>query len=245
MKAFRQFLGALLSTSLALSFAITPALSVDYTSALQAEARAKQSNNANDWLAAGNTWLSSAKFGQQDDGTWRPNERSGHLLMARRAVACFQKSFDLSPKDPNQTRGIEFDSRLRSLMQGYDTCARLDPNNGLWYYLAGEQMAGLGHYREAEGNLKMAVRLGQGQPAGQRASALLAHIAPFVKKDDEAHSADSPLAGLSTILQNQGAGTNAAAIQTRDRMQASYDQIHGLQSHTGAASYRTDGNYGN
>lgn len=241
MRAVRPLLGALFSAALMFSFSITPAFCVDYTPALQAEARAKASNNPNDWLAAGNTWLSSAKFGQQDNGTWRPNEQAGHLQMARRAVACFQKSFDLSPNDPNQHRGIEFDSRLRSLMQGYDMCARLDPNNGLWYYLAGEQMAGLGHYREAEGNLKMAIRLGGGQPAGQRASALLAHIAPFVKKDDAAHSADSPLAGLGTILQNQGAGNN----DHLDQIQANYDRIHDQQSHGGAARFRTEGNYGN
>jgi hypothetical protein len=239
MRSIRSLLGALFSASLILSFSVTPAFCVDCTPALQAEARAKQTNNPNDWLSAGNTWLSSAKFGQQDDGTWRPNERSGHLAMARRAVACFQKSFDISPNDPNQHRGIEFDSRLRSLMQGYDMCARLDPNNGLWYYLAGEQMAGLGHYREAEGNLKMAVRLGAGQPAGQRATALLAHIEPFVKRDDAAHSADSPQMG--NILQNQRGGGNAHL----DQLEANYDRIHGQQSHGNAAVYRTEGNYGN
>jgi len=213
---------------------------MDVSAQMRAEAQAKQTNSPNDWTTAGNMWLSAAKFGMNDMGKMRPGTEQDAITMAKRAAACFTRSYKDSPQDTVQHSGIEYDSRLRQLRNCYDLLASLEPSNGLWYYLVGEQYAAVGHYMEAHSNLEMAVRLSGSQPAGQKAQQLLAHIASFYKKDQEAMTRDAPR-GLGNILQNQTGGNTQ---QTLYRMQAADDAIHGRMSHTGADSYRSDGNKG-
>jgi hypothetical protein len=157
------------------------------------EEQAKQSGSASDWTMVGNMWLSGAQ-----------SDRTGAAdLMARRAAACFTRSFNMSSSEQLSHGGIEYDSRLTGLRRAYDLLAKLEPTNAAWPYLLGESEAARGHYLEAAPPLRKAIQLGGS--GGQKAQKLMAHVAPFIQQDHQNDVAET--GNVLQYMRTMGANT--------------------------------------
>ena|ERR1700733_3793563 len=159
-------------------------------SAMQMEQRA---NSSQDWRAAGEMWLAQGAMvskvpNHQDwvkdriDPTKIPLAISVH----KRAIACFVKAYDLEGQHETPLSRDQSIS-LRSLTRAYQSAMRVDPSNPDWHYLYGESLCAKGWYKDGNAELSKAISLGGA--SGSKASALAAHIQPYVQHEVAAEQA--------------------------------------------------------
>jgi hypothetical protein len=159
-------------------------------SAMQMEQRA---NSSESWRAAGEMWLAQGAMvskvpNHQDwvkdriDPTQIPIAISVH----KRAIACFVKAYELEGQHETPLSRDQSIS-LRSLTRAYQSAIRVDPGNPDWHYLYGESLCSKGWYKD--GNVELSKAISLGGASGSKASALAAHIKPYVQHEVAAEQA--------------------------------------------------------
>jgi len=151
---------------------------------MQREAQAKASNSANDWHAAGESWLAggaacSIVTSHRD---WvkdriNPQNRELSVTVIKRSIACFIRSYDAEGEHDSPAIR-ERSQALKGLLRSYQTLIRIDPDNASWHYLEGEALTATGLYKQATPELKKAVALGGA--GGAKANTLIAHCKPYL-----------------------------------------------------------------
>lgn len=212
-------------------------------SAMRSEAQAKAANTASQWCAAGETWFSQGLNTSRNEShqdwvkeTQNPATRELSVAIIKRAIACFNRSYDLEGEhDTPMSR--DRSNALRCLMRSYQSLIKVDPQNGSWHYLLGEAMCSKGWYKQGAAELKTAAALGG--TGGTKATALMTHVKPYVQKqialEQSLAKENARIAAQNAKLpqyQSSGGGTmSVGRMEYINRMNAldkirQYNQTH-------------------